>query len=276
MDRAYTQSDLESARKYLREQIVSGNYPYPLDEDVSKLRSRLLAIRDNFIWAPGKIVWNDPAEIDQGFHQGAMIKALYSKMQNLNKELLIESAYFVPRDQGIAELKKLHERGVNIRVLTNSLASNDVVAAHAGHAKYREQLVVNGAQLYEIRPDAGLVKKKLVSGTSKAALHTKALVFDRESVFIGSFNLDPRSASINTEAGLYVGSSELAKRAIAYMDEGVQPLNSYRVVLDENGRLVWITEEEGREVRYKKDPETGVWTRFMSGFIQILPVEKQL
>lgn len=276
VDRAYTQSDLESARKYLREQIVSGNYPYPLDEDVSRLRSRLLSIRDNFIWAPGEIVWNDPEEIDQGFHQGAMIKALYSKMQNLNKELLIESAYFVPRDQGIAELKKLHERGVTVRVLTNSLASNDVVAAHAGHAKYREQLVANGAQLYEIRPDAGLIKKKLVSGTSKAALHTKTMVFDRESLFIGSFNLDPRSASINTEAGLYVESPALAKRVIAYMDEGVLPENSYHVVLDGKGNLEWVTTEDGSEIRYHKDPETGAWTRFMSGFIQILPVEKQL
>ena len=276
VDRTYTQSDLETARKQLREYIDAENYPYPLDEDVSALRSRLLSIRDNFTWAPGKIVWNDPEEIDQGIHQGAMIKALFNKVQKLDRELLIESAYFVPGEKGIAALKKLHDRGVNIRVLTNSLASNDVVAAHAGHAKYRKRLVANGAQLYEIRPDAGLARKKLVSGTSKAALHTKALVFDRESLFIGSFNLDPRSAGINTEAGLYVESPVLAKRVIAYMDEGVLPENSYRVMPDEGGDLVWITREDGREVRYKKDPETGAWTRFMAGFIQILPVEKQL
>jgi putative cardiolipin synthase len=173
-------------------------------------------------------------------------------------------------------LRQLHERGVRVRVLTNSLASNDVVAAHAGHAKYRDELVADGVELYEMRPDAGVIKKKLVSGTSKAALHTKALVFDRESVFIGSFNLDPRSGSINTEAGLYVESPELAGQVLAYMDEGVLPENSYRVLLDRDGDLVWVTEVEGHEVRFHVEPETGLWERFISGFIQILPVEHQL
>ena len=125
-------------------------------------------------------------------------------------------------------------------MLTNSLVSNDVLAAHAGYAKRRDQLVANGVELYELRADAEIVDKRVVSGISRAALHTKAVVFDREAVFIGSYNLDPRSAAINTEAGLYVESPELAAQVIAYMDEGVRPENSYRVLLDEEGELVWI------------------------------------
>jgi cardiolipin synthase C len=170
----------------------------------------------------------------------------------------------------------LHDRGIRMRVLTNSLATNDVLAAHAGYAKYREALLANGVELYELRPDAGVIKKKVLSGQSKAALHTKAIVFDRESVFIGSFNLDPRSANLNTEAGLYVESPELAEQVIAYMDEGVRPENSYRVQLDANGDLVWVTEVNGMEVRFYQDPESGFWDRFMSGFIGLLPVEHQL
>jgi putative cardiolipin synthase len=127
-----------------------------------------------------------------------------------------------------------------------------------------------------MRPDAGTIEKSIASGDSKAALHTKAIVFDRESIFIGSFNLDPRSASINTEAGLYVESPELAAQVIAYMDDGVLPENSYRVLLDDEGDLVWITEIEGEEVRFHKDPETGLWDRLISGFIMLLPVEHQL
>jgi putative cardiolipin synthase len=276
VDRPYTEADLQTAFKAVREQIATDNYPYPLDEDVTGLKSELASIRDKFIWAPGKIVWDDPAAIEEGLAQGTMSKALFRKIQTLQNELIIESAYFVPGDKGIEALRQLHERGVRVRVLTNSLASNDVVAAHAGHAKYRDELIENGAELYEMRPDAGAHKKKLVSGTSKAALHTKALVFDRESVFIGSFNLDPRSGSINTEAGLYVESPELAAQVLAYMDEGVLPENSYRVLLDEDGDLVWVTEVEGQEVSFHVDPETGLWERFMSGFIQILPVEHQL
>jgi putative cardiolipin synthase len=127
-----------------------------------------------------------------------------------------------------------------------------------------------------MRPDAGVIKKKVIAGTSKAALHTKAIVFDRKSVFIGSFNLDPRSADLNTEAGLYVESPELAAQVIEYMDEGVRPENSYRVLLDENGDLYWVTEVGGKQVRYDEEPETTFGQRFMSGLISILPIEDQL
>ena len=98
-------------------------------------------------------------------------------------------------------------------------------------------------ELYELRPDTDAFRPgwSLLSGRSRAALHTKAMVFDREAVFIGSFNLDPRSAVINTEAGLYIESPELAERLTAYMATGVVPANSYRVLLDPNGEIVWET-----------------------------------
>jgi putative cardiolipin synthase len=276
VDRPYTDADLNVTVTTLRGRIAEGNYPYPLDEDVADLRSALGSIRDKFIWAPGRIVWDDPAAIKEGHVQGAMIKAMFKKMETLQNELLIESAYFVVLEPGVERARQLKERGVRVRVLTNSLASNDVVAAHAGYSKRRDKLIANGVELYEMRPDAGAIKQRIISGDSKAALHTKAIVFDRESVFIGSFNLDPRSSSINTEAGLYVESPELAEQVIAYMDEGVRPENSYRVLLDEDGDLVWVTEIDGQEVRYDDEPETTFGQRFMSGFIKILPVDKQL
>jgi len=276
VDRPYTETDLRETRKALQGWIAENPYPYPLDQDVAALRSELGAIRDRFIWAPGKIVWNDPAAIEQGIQEGAMIKAFQNKIQTLHKELLIESAYFVPRDKAIERVKQMTERGVRMRVLTNSLASNDVVAAHAGHAKRRKEMIEAGMELYEYRPDSMVSKTRSWRGESKAALHTKAIVFDRESVFIGSFNMDPRSSDINTEAGLYVESPALAEQVVAYMDEGVRPENSYRVLLDEDGDLYWVTEVDGAEVRYYKEPLTTFGQRFMSGFIMILPVEQQL
>ena len=221
-------------------------------------------------------MWDDPAAIKEGIAEGAMARALYNKIQTLQGELLIGSAYFVPRDKAIEAVKDLQARGVRVRVLTNSLASNDVVAAHAGYAKRREQLIRNGVELYEYRSDSRVSKTRTYRGESRAALHTKAIVFDRESVFIGSYNIDPRSSSINTEAGLYVESLELAGQVAAYLDEGVRPENSYRVLLDENGDLYWVTEIDGREVRYDQEPETTFGQRFMSGFIMLLPVEHQL
>ncbi len=274
--RPHTEADLKAFLEASRKRTAEEDYPYPLDQDVDDLKSELTSIRDQLIWAPGRIVWDDPAAIKKGIRQGAMIQAFYRKMETLQRELLIESAYFVTQDRGIEDMKKLTERGVRVRVLTNSLASNDVVAAHAGHAKRREQLIANGMELYELRPDAGAIKQRVFSGDSKAALHTKAVVFDREAVFIGSFNLDPRSANINTEAGLYVESPELAQQVIAYMNEGVEPENSYRVLLDEDEDLIWITEIDGKEVQYHEEPETSFGQRFLSGFVEMLPLEHQL
>ena len=141
-------------------------------------------------------------------------------------------------------------------------------------------MIENGAEIYELRPDAvsGTVREKslVMGGESKAALHTKAIVFDRDSVFIGSFNLDPRAGDLNTEAVLYIKSEELARQVIAYMDEGVLPQNSYRVQLDDEGNLVWITEKDGQEVRYTDEPESTFWQRFVSGFVGMLGIEDQL
>ena len=127
------------------------------------------------------------------------------------------------RERGLEAVKRLHDRGVRIRVLTNSLASNDVLAAHAGHAEHRKELIAAGVELYELRSDPA-VKKRIfyLTGSAHSSLHNKVMVFDRKDVFIGSLNLDPRSGDINTEAGLYIESPELAAQVIAYMDEGVQ------------------------------------------------------
>jgi putative cardiolipin synthase len=276
VDRPYTEADLREALETAREQIAEGSYPHPLDQDVIELKSELMGIVDDFIWAPGRIVWDDPDSIR---HEGAtsqMAEGLVQRLGRLEDELLIESAYFVPLDPGVAKLADLHEQGVRIRVLTNSLASNDVLAAHAGYSERRDKVIAGGVELYELRPYPGPVDKNIVIGSSKAALHTKAIVFDREDVFIGSLNLDPRSLVINTEAGLYVESPELAAQVIEYMDEGVRPDNSYRVLLDEDGDLYWVTESEGQEQRYDKDPRSTGMQRFVSGLIRILPVDGQL
>jgi putative cardiolipin synthase len=206
-----------------------------------------------------------------------MTEALYRRVDRLESELLIESAYFVPRRRALDKFSELHERGVRVRVLTNSLVSNDVLAAHAGYSRRRKQLIENGVELYELRPDpGGPVSQQILLGDSKAALHTKAIVFDRKDIFIGSFNLDPRSGDINTEAGIYVESPKLAAELIAFMDDGVAPKNSYRVLLDEKGELYWETEIDGSTVRFDKDPLSTGWQRFEVGFIRLFPVDDQL
>jgi len=275
VDRPYTDADLQPALAGLREEIAQGDYPYSVDDDVAELRAKIAAVGDVMTWAPGKVVWDDPGAIKSTGVAGDIVAALREKITKVQDSLVIESAYFVVGERGVATVRELVERGVEVRVLTNSLVSNDVLAAHAGHAKYREALLETGAEIYELRPDSGVIRKEW-TGDPLAGLHTKAIVFDGDSVMIGSFNLDPRSADLNTEAVLYVESPELAAQVRAYMDEGVLPENSYRLLLDENGDLAWVAEENGAEVRYDKDPRSSFGQRFMSGFIGILPVEGQL
>jgi putative cardiolipin synthase len=266
------EDDLAAGRERLHRLIEEGNYPYALDTQVDEFLERG---KGRAVWAEGKVIWDDPASIEEGEEVDALIDKIRKKFWSAEKSFIVESAYFVVREQGAENARKMVDKGVQVRVLTNSLASNDVLAAHAGHAKFRRQLLEAGVELYELRTDSEVIKKTW-KGDSEAGLHTKAMVFDDESLFIGSFNLDPRSAYINTEAGIFVESPELTARLLKYMDEGIAPDNSYRVMLDENDRMVWITEIEGEEVRYYKDPQSTWGQRFVSGFIGLFPVESQL
>lgn len=126
-----------------------------------------------------------------------------------------------------------------------------------------------------MHPYPGPVKKKLILNTSKSALHTKAMVFDRKDVFIGSFNLDPRSGELNTEAGLYVESPEIASQVVSYMDQGVLPENSYRVQI-KDGALRWISEREGIQLIDHVDPGSSLWQRILVAVISLFPIEDQL
>jgi putative cardiolipin synthase len=278
--RTHSTADLRNTLASVQALIQEDEYPYPLNQDVAQLTGQMGEVRDSFVWGRGQVIWDDPGAMQNGEGASIIHEKLYEKFKTLEKELLIESAYFVAMDRGVQAAHKLQERGVKVRILTNSLASNDVVAAHAGYAKYRKALIEAGVEIFELRPDSisptVMEHQSIADGQPKAALHTKAIVFDRESIFVGSFNLDPRSANINTEMGLYVENAELARQLAVYMDEGVQPSNAYQVLLDENGKIIWRTQMDGAPVTYTREPESTFWQRFMTGFIKMLPVEGQL
>ena len=275
VDRPYGEDDLRAHLQRSRELMVKGNYPHPLAQDVAALKSELSTLLRGFVWAPAHVVYDDPASIRDPSRR-VMHTLLFQRFERLQTELLIESAYFIPLDRGVAKLKELVDRGVRVRVLTNSLASNDVIAAFAGYSKRRKALVRGGIELYELRPEPGPVRKRLFGFGGKAGLHTKAIVFDAKDVFIGSFNLDARSSAINTEAGLYVESPVLAAQVIEFMNEGVDPDISFRLELDKEGKLHWIADDEGTALRYDKDPEATFMQRFGTGLIRLLPVDTQL
>ena len=146
-----------------------------------------------------------------------------------------------------------------------------------------KSLLEHGVDLYEIRPKTGTQREfwSFLASDSTATLHSKVVVFDRKMVFIGSFNLDPRSIEINTEIGLLIDSPELAEHVIEFMDTGIDPSNSYRLELEKSGahdrgKIIWVSRENAKEVRADSDPDAGFRRPVSAWFISLFPIEDQL
>jgi putative cardiolipin synthase len=271
-----TEEDLRDLRKRLEEKLTAKGYPYPIHEQHAGLRERLVQIRDSFIWAPGKVFVEQPSRVEANA-ENVIALALRERASQVEHELSIESPYFVLGDATMERVRQLTARGVKVRVLTNSAASHDVMPALAGYVNTRKKLLNAGVELYELRPDSNMERIwSVLAGQSQAALHAKSLVFDRKSVFIGSFNLDPRSTALNTEIGVMIDSPEIAAQVGELMDEGVAPGSAFHVTLDKNDNLVWSAEKNGEKVEYDTDPETNLLYRIIVGIIGMLPIEDQL
>jgi putative cardiolipin synthase len=251
--------------------------PFRLELDPASLTAFAKSIPSRLIWAKARVLADLPDKPQTA--ESDVLPGLRSKMgETLGRELLFEVAYFVPGDKGVQSLCALTTRGVRVRVLTNSFASTDVAVVHAGYAKYRKKLLRCGVELAELQPLAGFIKKewKWLKGKSKAALHTKAAVFDRRTVFIGSFNLDPRSAFLNTELVIVVESPALAAEVARYIEAGMQPSNAYRLGLDRHGDVVWTATEQGEAVYFTDEPHATFWRALIAKTLLLLPIEGQL
>ncbi|UCD79595.1 MAG: phospholipase D family protein [Desulfobacterales bacterium] len=185
------------------------------------------------------------------------------------RELLIVNAYVIPNEDMLNSARDLIQKGVKIRVLTNSLASQDVPAVNSHYGPWRKPILEAGIELYELRPDAAIKSREdtppVVSGF--VGLHTKASVVDRSRVYIGSFNLDPRARDFNTEMGVLIDSPELAEELAQLAEELMQPENSWRVKLNDQGQIIW---QSGEDIRTRQ-PAQSFWQRVMDLFFKLFP-----
>ena len=182
------------------------------------------------------------------------------------------TAYFVPGVAGVKAFAELEARGVQVRMLTNSLEATDVLPVHAGYAKRRLDMLRSGVELFELRrqfaPEspAGLFA---AFGSSGASLHAKTFAVDGARIFVGSFNFDPRSTTLNTEMGLLIDSESLAQGVHAAFDRGLDGM-AWRVQL-EHGAPVWIEPDGGSQS--SSEPGSTAMRRAALTFIGWLPVE---
>ena len=181
------------------------------------------------------------------------------------------SPYFVPGKQGTAVLVSLAQEGKQIRVLTNSLAANDVAAVHGGYSQYRKPLLAGGIRLWELKPLAGLPVNSSLFGSSGASLHTKAFSVDSRMLFVGSYNLDPRSTWLNCEQGVFVESAALAIQFESMFESQSSSSHAWNVTLREGG-LKW---SDGM-MSFDTDPQASLWKRFQAWFARALHLEAQL
>ena len=237
-----------------------------------------------FRWGAAKVVYDLPEKIQQDFDQTQLHLSPQLKpyLDALEWELILFSPYFVPGKAGTKLLTGLVEQGVRVRILTNSLASNDVGIVHAGYAKYRKALLRGGVELYEMNKNLTREQrkeKKGVEGSSKASLHAKSFVFDRRHVFIGSLNLDPRALLHNTEIGVVVDQTEIAEGMGTWFDRNIESI-AFRLELvkNDNGTesIRWHGMVDGALETFAVDPYTGFWRRFGIDILGILPIESQL
>ena len=239
------------------------------------LVQQLVAGKLELEWVSARLVSDDPAKVlnppeRRDLQMGPRLREAIGQPAS---ELDLVSPYFVPTQEGTDALVAVAARGVKVRVLTNSLAATDVAPVYAGYVKYREALLRGGVQVFELKPQGDQRPKGKVGASSGASLHAKTFAIDRSRIFIGSFNLDPRSARLNTEVGVVLESPTLARQLSDAFDRNI-PSRAYEVRLTADGQDVeWIEQTPAGEVRYSSTPGTGASRMLYINLLRILPIE---
>ncbi|MCE3284655.1 MAG: cardiolipin synthase [Steroidobacteraceae bacterium] len=272
--------ELMAAALQYREEVADAPYVRAL-RDVQN-RTRLLtdvpaALRVKNV----QLLVDDPSKVGgkRGADGSKVLASLERAIAAARREALIISPYFVPGQEGAARLVRDVERGLRVAVLTNSLAATDVAAVHTGYARVRRQLARGGVELYEMKRKAGSPHGRSqlsVTGSSGASLHSKAVLIDDRWVYVGSMNLDPRSAILNTEMGVLVDSPELAAQLREQWDLITSPELSYRVVIEPDGELVWYDRAGGRDRRSQHEPDASAMRRLGVTLLRLVPIDSQL
>lgn len=226
-------------------------------------------------WTDALLVSDDPAK-GQGAvpNKDLLAVRLLRAVGDVKSRFDGVSPYFVPGAGGVDAFAGLQRGGVEVRLLTNSLEATDVLPVHAGYSKRRKAMLDADISLYELRRQAAPDAPRDAMGpfgSSGASLHAKTFAVDGQRIFIGSFNFDPRSTSINTEMGLLIDSEDLAGGMHRAFDNGLGGLAWQ--VMQRDGDLVW-TDPENPEAAPLTDEPGGSFLRNAAiTVIGWLPVE---
>ena len=273
----YGSDYLAALDKFRRTKFRADVSTYELALLNSKLLERIVNKDIQWRWSKAHLVSDPPSKALGVWSENDFQKPLLEAIGNVKKEIFFVSPYFVPTGEGTEFLIHLVKQGIDVSVLTNSYKATDVIFVHAGYIEYRQKLIDAGVKIYELKADgveegiSGVTDKGLV-GSSASSLHAKTFVVDRSQLFVGSLNLDPRSAKINTEMGLVILNPELSKEIGEEIDAKLLS-QSYKVI-SEDGKLRWEMYENGELAEtFDVEPNTNIFTRGFMKFLGILPIE---
>jgi len=262
------------------DQITKPTYAsYPqLPADKADSSQLLTKVMEGADWVEANYIYDDPipSEVSDTDTPKRTAQYLSELVDTATDSVVMESAYLVFDDSQLEEWQQLEQTGVDVKALTNSMASNDLVTNHSAYAGRRQEMLEHGIDLYELKPDSKLCIESTKDSNKCApsvayGLHTKSLVIDDHIASIGSFNFNLRSTYLNTESILVINDQEVAKKLNDKMERALTDDNSWRLEL-KDGDVYW----QSGDREWDKEPETGKWRRMQSSFLQLLPIEKYL
>jgi putative cardiolipin synthase len=244
------------------------------------LQTQLAEGRLDLLFAKATVVVDQPDKIERkdaaAQFAGSVTQHVMDLMDSARQQVLIISPYFIPGRRGMERLGRAVGNGVKVTIYTNSLASTDEPLVYLGYARYRDDLLKLGFEIYEVAPHRGASTNLGAFGTSISRLHAKISVVDDDRIFVGSMNLDSRSARINTEIGLIVESAEVVREFRRLIPaRGFQ--SAYRLRLSDSGRVEWLEpREDGGYTVHHDNPGTNWIAEFWNWFNALFVGEEQL
>ncbi|WP_341909335.1 phospholipase D family protein [Polaromonas sp. YR568] len=239
-------------------------------------------------WAPSTLLVDKPSKIaadadSTGDAQDTAVDGLLQLMAEARSDVLLVSPYFVPGERMMKQFADIRQRGVRVRVLTNSLASNDAPAAHVGYARYRRALLAMGVELYEMHAEQPGTVRGLRSGGgsmgdstggSRSSLHAKTAVIDQRLLVVGSMNLDLRSQLQNSEVGLVISNQALSEEARALIEPAMAQ-GAWRVELVDD-QLLWRAPQGSTLKDTRTEPDASLGLKLLLMLISPFAPEEML
>jgi putative cardiolipin synthase len=272
LDVEFTEEQLDKVRQQMKKDFDEAYASVFAEAMNNRIINALIEDRDQLFPAEWEVLTDDPQKLKAPVaeEQQQLINRLVELVIDAEEEVIVITPYLVPLRSGIDFWRDIVDQGTRVVILTNSLASTNHIPVHSGYAKYRKPLLEAGVELYEARADAVVQTADRRGAADNKTLHTKLIIIDREQVFAGSLNLDPRSIDLNAEMGVNILSEDLGEELADEFFEALDEM-AYRLTLDERGRLRWESTSNGVKVIEKSEPDSSRWRRFKAWFFRIVP-----